>query len=96
MLTLLAALVRFVFLAVLASLIYLSIRAGRASLLLDLAAFVEEGEDDFNALGGIAEGEEEEEEEDEYDDFGGGGGGGGDDLDDVDILGVASGETSTI
>lgn len=69
--------------------------AGRASLLLDLAAFVEEGEDYRNGLGGIAE-EDEFEEEDEYDDFAGGSAHGGDDLDDVDILGVASGETTTI
>jgi hypothetical protein len=75
--------------------------AGRASLLLDLAAFVEEGEDYRNGLGAIGE-EDEFEEEDEFDDsigggaVGGGGGGGGDDLDDVDILGVASGETTTI
>ena len=74
---------------------------GRASLLLDLAAFVEEGEEFRNGLGGIAE-EDEFEEEDDFDDFsgapvaGGGAAGGGDDLDDVDILGVASGETTTI
>ena len=76
---------------------------GRASLLLDLAAFVEEGEDYRNGLGAIGE-EDEFEEEDEFDDFGaapgaaygGGAAGGGDDLDDVDILGVASGETTTI
>ena len=67
-------------------------------MLLDLAAFVEEGEEFRNGLGGIAE-EDEFEEEDEFDDFGGGvggGAGGGDELDDVDILGVASGETTTI
>ena len=66
-------------------------------MLLDLAALVEEGEDYRNGLGGIAE-EDEFEEEDEYDDFAGGSAhnDGGDDLDDVDILGVASGETTTI
>ncbi len=69
-------------------------RAGRASLLLDLAAFVEEGEEFRNGLGAIGE-EDEYEEEDEFDDFAGGGAV-GDDLDDVDILGVASGETTTI
>ena len=37
-------------------------------MLLDLAAFVEEGEEFRNGLGGIAE-EDEFEEEDEFDDF---------------------------
>ena len=76
-------------------------RERRASLLLDLAAFVEEGEDGVgagfdsaNTFAPIGEGDEGEEDEDDFDsapaavDYGG--------FDDVDILGTPSGDTDLI
>eukprot|EP01050_Picozoa_sp_SAG11_P014820 SAG11_NODE_1864_length_4154_cov_1.816769_2_plen_120_part_00 len=77
-------------------------RERRASMLLDLAAFIEEGEDETGegfeeasttTFDTIVE-DDEDEEEDDFDDLGDGGG--VDDMDDFDMLGVPEGDTSVI
>ena len=78
-------------------------RERRASLLLDLAAFIEEGEDEKGEgfdqtaqtnFDTIQEGSEDEEEsEDEFDDFDDMDDGGAAEDNDFDLLGVPTGDT---